>query len=199
MVDNQRQTIGARLTQPLGENLIADYRFDHREFRNHSTGASIDSNLLYAGLKWKPLPRLETSIMREQNVGDADPTYPTQTLLGAQYRLSSTNRLLRRSDSRPQRFNRSVARSPMAFSTLSTRETAIGIESRLRDNTSLTSNNSLDSSVKRHRQLCRPWSAHIRVPVRSGLSLDWSVNQRSSSGWKWQRLHRRIIRHYPVG
>jgi len=175
-VDNQRQTIGAKLTQPLAENLTADAGIDHREFNNHATGERIDSNLLHAGLKWKPLSRLETSILREQNLGDADPTYPTQTLLGAQYRLSSTNRLFA-----TQRFSSapiqsiSGAESNGILAPLSTKETAIGIESRLRQNTSLTTNYSLDSSMNGTDSFA-VLGVMTRVPVRSGLSIDWSVN-----------------------
>jgi VCBS repeat-containing protein len=175
-VDNQRQTLSASMTQTLTETLSAEAGFDHRNFEDRKSADHIDSNLITAGLKWKPLSRLETYIRREQNLGEADPTYPTQTLLGAQYNLTSTNRIFA-----TQRISSSPitpidgAETSGVLVPQSTKETAIGMESRLRQNTSLTTNYTMDSS------LSGPDSFAVlrlltRVPIRSGLSFDWSLD-----------------------
>jgi hypothetical protein len=176
VVDNQRQTLSAGMTQPLTETLLAEAGFDHRNFVDRKSANQIDSNLISAGLKWKPLSRLETYVRREQNLGEADPTYPSQTLLGAQFNLNSTNRIFA-----TQRISSSPitpiggAETSGVLVPQSTKETAVGVESRLRQNTSLTTNYTMDSS------LSGPDSFAVlrvltRVPIRSGLSFDWSLD-----------------------
>jgi hypothetical protein len=175
-VDNQRQTIGVKLTQTLTETLSAEAGFDHRNFEDRKSAQQIDSNLISAGLKWKPLSRLETSVRREQNLGEADPTYPSQTLLGAQYKLTSTNRIFA-----TQRISSAPitpiggAETSGVLAPQSTKETAIGVESRLLQNTSLTTNYTMDSSMNGADSFA-VLGVLTRVPLRSGLSLDWSVD-----------------------
>jgi uncharacterized repeat protein (TIGR01451 family) len=175
-VDNQRQTLSAGMTQTLTETLSAEAGFDHRNFEDRKSAEHIDSNLITAGLKWKPLSRLETYVRREQNLGEADPTYPSQTLLGAQYNVTSTNRVFA-----TERISTSPiipidgAEASGVLVPQSTKETAVGMESRLRQNTSLTTNYTMDSG------LSGPDSFAVlrvltRVPIRSGLSFDWSLD-----------------------
>jgi len=175
-VDNQRQTISAKLTQTFGENLSAEAGIDRREFGDHRLAQQIDSELISAGLKWKPLSRLETSVRREQNLSEADPTYPSQTLLGAQFKLTATNRIFA-----TQRFSSapitpiSGAETSGVLSPRSTRETAIGVESRLRKNTSLTTNYRMDTSGTGADSFA-VLGVLTRLPVRPGLSFDWTLD-----------------------
>jgi SdrD B-like domain len=175
-VDNQRQTISAKLTETLTENLSLETGIDRRAFEDHASGRQIDSELISAGLKWKPLSRLETSLRREQNLGEADPTYPSQTLLGAQYKLSATSRIFA-----TQRFS-SAPITPIGgaetigvLSPQSTRETAIGVESRLHGNTNLTTNYRMDTS-ERGSDSFAVIGVLTRLPVRPGLSFDWTLD-----------------------
>ena len=55
IVDNKRQTISAKLTETLSENLSLETGIDRRAFEDHLSGQQIDSELISAGLKWKPL------------------------------------------------------------------------------------------------------------------------------------------------
>src|SRR6266567_4856970 len=75
-VDNRRNTFTAKLVKRIGESLAAKAGFDSRQFEDFKSIRRIDSNLIGAGLEWKPVPRLEASLRREQNLGEADPTYP---------------------------------------------------------------------------------------------------------------------------
>jgi len=175
-VDNQRQAVSATLTQPLAENLTLDAGIDRRNFEDLKAGREIHSELVSAGVKWKPLPRLETSLRREQNVGEADPTYPTQTLLGAQYTLSSGNRIFatqRLSDA--PIIPISGAETSGVLSPQSRKETAIGVESRWRQNTSLTTNYKLDASGTGTDSFA-VMGIVTRLPIRSGLSVDWTLD-----------------------
>jgi hypothetical protein len=175
-VDNQRQTLSAWMTQTLTGTLLAEAGFDHRNFEDRKSAHHIDSNLISAGLKWKPLSRLETHVRREQNLGEADPTYPSQTLLGAQFNLTSTYRIFA-----TQRISSSPitpiggAETSGVLAPQSTKETAVGVESRLRQNTILTTNYTMASA------LSGPDSYVVlrlltRMPIRSGLSFDWSLD-----------------------
>jgi uncharacterized repeat protein (TIGR01451 family) len=174
-VDNQRQTVSAKLTQTLGENLSLETGVDRRAFEDHESGQQIESELISVGLKWKPMSRLETSIRREQNLGEADPTYPSQTLLGAQYQLTATNRIFA-----TQRFSSAPitpiggAETSGVLSPRSTRETAIGVESRLLRNTNLTTNYRMDTSGTGADSFA-VLGVMTRLPIRSGLSFDWTL------------------------
>jgi uncharacterized repeat protein (TIGR01451 family) len=175
-VDNQRQTLSAGMTQTLTETLSAEAGFDHRNFEDRKSAHRIDSNLISAGLKWKPLARLETYVRREQNLGEADPTYPSQTLLGAQFKLTSANRIFA-----TQRISSSPitpiggAETSGVLVPQSTKETAVGVESRLRQNTSLTTNYTMDSALSGADSFA-VLRVLTRVPIRSGLSFDWSLD-----------------------
>jgi len=175
-VHNQRRTFSAKLSQTLRDNLLAEVGIDRREFEDHKSNQQIDSHLISAGLQWKPLPRLEASVRREQNVGEADPTYPDQTLVGAKFEMTDTSRLFA-----TQRFS-SAAIVPISgaetsglLSPTSTRETTIGVESRLRQNTSLTTRYRMDSGVNGTDSFAVV-GVLTRVPVRPGLSIDWSLD-----------------------
>jgi uncharacterized repeat protein (TIGR01451 family) len=175
-VDNQRQTLSAKLTQTLSENVSVETGFDRRVFEDHMTGRLIDSELISAGLKWKPLSRLETSIRREQNLGEADPTYPSQTLLGAQYQMTPSNRIFA-----TQRFSSAPiipiggAENSGVLSPQSTRETAIGVESRLLKNTNMTTNYRVDSGEAGTDSFA-VLGVLTRLPIRPGLSFDWTLD-----------------------
>jgi len=175
-VDNRRNTFTAKLVKRIGESLAAKAGFDSRQFEDFKSIRRIDSNLIGAGLEWKPVPRLEASLRREQNLGEADPTYPSQTLLGGQFRMTGANRLFV-----TQRFSSSPivpisGVDLVGFSSpLSTRETAIGVESRIAQHTSLTTRYRLDSGTNGTDSFA-VFGVLTRVPITENLSADWSLN-----------------------
>jgi len=175
-VDNARRTLSARLSQTLMRNLVADAGFDRRRFDDHSDNERIDSKLISAGLQWKPTAGLETSIRREENIGEADPSYPTQTLLGMQLKVSPMSRMFA-----TQRFSTapiiaiSGPETAGLFLPASKSETAVGIESRVHQNTSITGRYRLDSSMNGTDSFAI-LGVLSRIPVRSGLAVDWSLD-----------------------
>ena len=49
----------------------------------------ISSHLVTVGAEWRPTEKLTFAAKREQNLGEADPTYPNQTTLSASYQINS--------------------------------------------------------------------------------------------------------------
>ena len=93
--------------------------------------------------------KLEASASREENVlDDSDPTYPDQTVLGARYKLGADASLF---------YTQRISDDPIVpigdfsgtgFSALpTTSELNIGIESRVADNTRLTSRYQIDQGI----------------------------------------------------
>jgi hypothetical protein len=175
-VDNRRQTVSVRMTHNITSNLVADGGVDHRVFEDHKYGGQTDSALVSAGVRWKPMDRLETSIRHEHNLRDADPTYPDQTILGAQFNVTPESRFFA-----TQRFSSApivpIGGSEVAglISPLSTRETAIGMETRLRENTSLRTQYRMDSGIEGTDSFA-VFGVLTRLPVKSGMSIDWSID-----------------------
>jgi uncharacterized repeat protein (TIGR01451 family) len=175
-VDNRRQTVSARVTHNILSNLGAEGGVDRRAFEDFRTSSQTDSALVSAGLRWRPLDRLETSVRREQNLRDADPTYPDQSILGAQFNMTPESRLFA-----TQRFSSApivpIGGSELAglFSPLSTRETAVGMETRLRENTNLKTQYRMDSGIEGTDSFA-VFGVLTRLPVRSGLTIDWSID-----------------------
>jgi hypothetical protein len=175
-VDNRRQTVSARVTHNITSNLVADGGVDHRVFEDYNAGGETDSALVSAGVRWKPLNRLETSIRHEHNLREADPTYPDQTILGAQFNMTPESRVFA-----TQRFSSApivpIGGSEVAglFSPSSTRETAIGMETRLRENTSLRTQYRMDSGIEGTDSFA-VFGVLTRLPVKSGVSIDWSID-----------------------
>ena len=131
LVDNTRQTVGARVEHQVSDILVARAGLDGRLFDDRTTARTVTSRLLSAGLDWSPVERLRTSITREQNLGAADPTYPNQTTLGAQVTMTPGNALYltQRFSSAPIIPISGIEAGGLASSPLSTRETAIGVTS----------------------------------------------------------------------
>ena len=59
-----------------------------------SNDKQTDSNLVTIGAEIQATDKLQFSVKREQNLGDADPTYPTQTTLGATYQVNALTQIV---------------------------------------------------------------------------------------------------------
>jgi hypothetical protein len=120
---------------------------------------------------------LETAgtIKREENLGEADPTYPNQTLFSSRYKLNADTALFlnERLASAPIVPIADVSQSGFA-SVLSQRETAIGVDSRLSKYTSLSSSYRLESGINSTDSFAVLGFMN-RVPVRPDLSLDFGL------------------------
>ncbi len=122
--------------------------YDFRNFKDALNPREITSDLASAGVDWRITSRLQASVRREQNLTDSDPTYPSQTLLSARYKINAATRLFltQRFASAPIIPIGDLSRS--GFTSLSsTQETILGVETRWRQNTSLTSRYQIENGI----------------------------------------------------
>ncbi|PYS76858.1 MAG: hypothetical protein DMF66_12460 [Acidobacteria bacterium] len=75
-VDNSRETASLLWTESFGDRLRATFGYDFRSFKDDLSGRQTDSNLVTVGAEYKATAKLSLSAKREQNLTDADPTYP---------------------------------------------------------------------------------------------------------------------------
>lgn len=177
LVENTRRTVGARVAHQFNDMLQAHVGLDGRWFDDRKASHTVTSRLLSAGAEWSPVERLQTSITREQNLGTADPTYPNQTILGARVTMTPGNELYvtQRFSSAPIIPISGVEAGGLSSSPLSTRETAIGVASRLGRYTSLNNRYKLESTINGTDSFA-VLGLLTSIPVRKGLSLDWSLD-----------------------
>jgi uncharacterized repeat protein (TIGR01451 family) len=171
-VDNGRLTFSAALEQILNERVRVHLGFDHRAFTDNLDDKQTDSNLVTAGAEIKATDKLQVTVKREQNLGEADPTYPTQTTLGATYQVNSVTKLF---------FTQRLAAAPIvpigdfasngfALSS-SQRETAVGVETRFGKHTSMTSRYQLENGINGTDSFA-VIGLQERLPVTKKLSAD---------------------------
>lgn len=132
LVDNSRLTFSALWTEQWRENLRTSLGFDHRVYDDATGNRSTDSNLVTAGVEYRPTEKVEIAVKREQNLTEADPTYPDQTTFSVRYQLNKDAKLF---------LTQRLASAPITpigdFSgagfagTRARSETAIGIETKL--------------------------------------------------------------------
>ncbi|MDH3529015.1 MAG: hypothetical protein OEQ28_05590, partial [Acidobacteriota bacterium] len=131
-VNNSRTTLSFLWTEQWNDKMRTSLGFDHREFGDSISGASTGSNLVTAGIEYRPTEKIEFSAKREQNLSDADPTYPDQTTFTFKYKLNSNAKFF---------VTQRLASSPITpigdfsgngFSAVGSRaETSVGIETKL--------------------------------------------------------------------
>ncbi|MGQ0763556.1 MAG: DUF7927 domain-containing protein [Acidobacteriota bacterium] len=147
-VDNSRVTFSAAWEQLLHERVRLQFGFDHRAFSDDLNNRKVDSNLVTAGAEVKVTDKLQLTVKREQNLGEADPSYPNQTTLGATYQMSSLTKLF---------FTQRLAAGTItpigdytntgfAF-TSARRETAFGVETRFGKYTSVVGRYQLENGI----------------------------------------------------
>ncbi len=139
-VDNHRSTVSVSWKQTLAERIDLTAGYDFRNFDDRLADRVINSNLLTVGADWRITNKLQSSIQREQNVGIADPTYPSETVLSAKYQVSPETKLF---------YTQRLSAAPIipigdvsasGFASLNTRsEMSLGMETRLQRYTSLGS------------------------------------------------------------
>ncbi|PYS86390.1 MAG: hypothetical protein DMF70_02370, partial [Acidobacteria bacterium] len=147
-VDNGRLTFSAAWDQILNEHIHFHLGFDHRAFTDNLNDKQTDSNLVTAGADVQVTDKLQFSVKREQNLSNADPTYPTQTTLGATYQLSALTKVF---------FTQRLSAAPITpigdfsaagFAVSSARrETAVGVETRFGKFTSMTGRYQLENAI----------------------------------------------------
>ena len=171
-VDNSRNTFSAAWEQVVNERLRFQLGFDRRNFDDELTGQSITSNLVTASAEMKVTDKLEVSVKREQNLGEADPTYPDQTTLAATYQYNNWTKffLTQRLASAAIRPIGDVEQTGFAFSG-ARRETAIGVETRFGKYTGLTGRYQIENGINGTDSFA-VIGLQNRLPVSSELSLE---------------------------
>lgn len=147
-VDNGRLTYSAAWDQILNEHIRFHFGFDHRAFTDDLNDKHTDSNLITAGAEVQVTDKLQFSVKREQNLSDSDPTYPTQTTLGANYQINALTKLF---------FTQRLSAAPITpigdfsangFAASSSRhETTVGVETRFGKFTSMTGRYQLENGI----------------------------------------------------
>lgn len=171
-VDNGRLTFSAAWDQILNERIKFHLGFDHRAFTDDLNDKRTGSNLITAGADVQLTDKLHFSVKREQNLGAADPTYPTQTTLGATYQLSALTKLF---------FTQRLAAAPITpigdysgtgFAAVSSRrETAFGVETRFGKYTSMTGRYQLENGINGTDSFA-VIGLQDRLPLMKKLSLE---------------------------
>ncbi len=147
-VNNSRLTLSAALDETIRERVKLHFGFDHRALNVNLNDKTTDSNLVTIGAEVKATDKLHFNIKREQNLSESDPTYPTQTSLGATYQLSALTKLF---------FTQRFAAAPIVpiadftgngfAGAGSRRETAFGVETKFGKYTSMTGRYQLENAI----------------------------------------------------
>ncbi|HYW74110.1 MAG TPA: hypothetical protein VE961_24010, partial [Pyrinomonadaceae bacterium] len=171
-VNNGRMTYAAALDQILGEKVKLHFGFDHREFTDNLSDQSTSSNLVTAAVDVHATDKLNFTAKREQNLGAADPTYPDQTTLGANYQINALTKLF---------FTQRLAAASITpigdytgtgFATVSSRrETAIGIETRFGKSTTATGRYQLENAINGTDSFA-VLGLQNRLPITKQLSVE---------------------------
>jgi len=171
-VDNRRLTAGVNWTEAWRENVRTFFGFEHRRFSDNNGDDDVASNLVTVGAEYRPTDKLELSIKREQNLGAADPTYPNQTTLAANYQINNWTKLF---------FTQRIASAPIVpiadvagtgfASTGARRETAVGVETKLGRYSALNGRYQLENGINGTDSFA-VIGLQNRLLVTKALSLD---------------------------
>src|SRR6266542_2649334 len=171
-VDNSRLTLSAAWDQILNDHIRFHFGFDHRAFTDELSEKETSSNLITMGADVQVTDKLQFSAKREQNLGAADPTYPSQTTIGATYQLNSLTKLFltQRFAAAPIIPIADVSTTGFAL-TSSRRETAFGVETRFGKYTSMTGRYQLENGAS-GTDTFAVIGLQNRLPVNKKLSLE---------------------------
>jgi uncharacterized repeat protein (TIGR01451 family) len=171
-VDNERNTVSFGWTESIGEKLQVFAGYDYRNLSDSVSDQTTNSHLLTVGAQYRPVEKLELSVKREQNLTEADPTFPDQTTLAARYRWSDATSIF---------FTQRLASAPIipisdtaqtGFSlTNSRRETAVGVETRLSKYTSVVGRYQLENGINGTDSFA-VIGLQNRLPVNKEFALD---------------------------
>jgi uncharacterized repeat protein (TIGR01451 family)/fimbrial isopeptide formation D2 family protein len=147
-VDNSRLTLSVAGEQVVHERLKLHFGYDRRRFSDDLSGTTTNSDLVTVGATVQVTDKIDVSIKREQNLGDPDPGYPTQTTLTANYKVNLWTRifLTQRLASAPIVPIGDFSQSGFAASN-ARRETAFGVESRFGKYTAVVGRYQLENGI----------------------------------------------------
>src|SRR6185295_5062349 len=144
----------------------------HRTFTDDLSDNRVDSDLVTVGAQVHVTDKLDVSIKREQNLGEADPTYPNQTTFAANYKLSSWTKIFLTERLASGAIIPIGDLTQTGFSgTNSRRETALGVESRFGKYTSVIGRYQLENGAAGSDSFA-VIGLQNRLPVKKELSLE---------------------------
>jgi uncharacterized repeat protein (TIGR01451 family) len=171
-VDNKRLTLSVSGEQVIKERFRLHFGFDHRNFVDDLNNTDTTSNLVTVGAQIQVTEKLDVSIKREQNLGEADPTYPNQTTLAANYKVNQWTKIFLTERMASAAIMPIGDLSQTGFvGTNARRETALGIESRFGKYTALVGRYQIENGIDGADSFA-VMGIQNRVPVTKGLSLD---------------------------
>lgn len=171
-IDNSRVTAGLDWSQSINEKLKFNFGYDLRRFSDGSSNKTTVSNLITIGVQVSPFEKLDTSIKREQNLGQEDPSFPNQTIIEANYQVSKWAKLFftQRLASNPITPISDIAGTGFGAS-LARNETAIGVETRFGRYTSLSGRYQIENSINSTDSFSIIGLSN-RVPINKKLSIE---------------------------
>ena len=171
-VDNKRLTFSVAADQIIKERFRFHFGYDHRSFADELNKRTTDSDLVTVGAQVQVTDKLDVSVKREQNLGEADPTYPNQTTLSANYKVNSWTKVFLTERLAAAAIMPIGDLSQTGFAgTSSRRETALGVESRFGKYTSVIGRYQLENGSNGADSFA-VFGLQNRLPVRKGLSLE---------------------------
>lgn len=199
--NNSRRTASIGWLQSVGDKLRLSLGYDYRNFSDNAgsalannanananadgtasnnppataaqfAGREVTSNLVTAGAEYRPNDKLSVAVKREQNLGDADPTYPDQTTVAASYQVNSLAKIFFTQRLASQAITAISDVSSFGFAeTASRRETALGVESPLNKYTTMSGRYQINNGLNGTDSFAVIGLMN-RFPISKVLSLD---------------------------
>jgi hypothetical protein len=172
-VDNTRTTGSVELRAEVNDKIGVVGGYDHRDFEDKVSSSTIQSDLLSLGFDYRPAPRWNIALRREQNLTDAsDPSFPDSTFLNVGFLASEELRYflnLRDSDAAIE----SIADVSAAGvqPPRSSQELRIGAETRLGAHSTLSSHYQIENGM-RGANAYAVIGLGTRLPVNDTFALD---------------------------
>jgi uncharacterized repeat protein (TIGR01451 family) len=171
-VDNSRMTFSVAGEQTIKERVRLHFGYDHRNFVDDLNAKTTSSDLVTVGAEVQVTDKLDVSIKREQNVGEADPTYPNQTTLAANYKVSAWTRIFLTERMASAAIMPIGDFSQTGFAgTNARRETTLGVESRFGKYTSLIGRYQMENGSD-GADTFAVFGMQNRLPITKALALE---------------------------
>jgi uncharacterized repeat protein (TIGR01451 family) len=171
-VDNNRLTFSVAGEQIIKERVRLYFGYDHRNFVDNLSDKTTGSDLVTVGAQVQVTEKLDVSIKREQNLGEADPTYPDQTTLAANYKVNQWTKIFLTERMASAAIMAIGDFSQTGFAgTSARRETALGVESRFGKYTSLVGRYQMENGVDGADSFA-VFGMQNRLPITKDLALE---------------------------
>lgn len=179
-VDNGRQTLEANWQHQFNDKLKAGLGYSYRHLTMNSTSGSTStpSQMATASLEWKPIEKLSLSVQREQNLTHStDQTYPNQWVASGKYDINNFTNIFFTSRRGTGAIIPIADLSSSGFTTSnSNSEIALGVETKVFRNTSLTSRYQIQNSFNGTDSFA-VFGLGQRIPINKVFSLDATLER----------------------